>query len=84
VFIGPLIPGVVDTPTTTVPPQVGSTFRTVLAAAALTLAEAEVGWSVYSPTTGLFVPITGGWVDNAVDIQRRRGGAATARQTWST
>lgn len=28
------------------------------------------------------VPVVGGWVDNAIDIQRRRGEAATVRDLW--
>lgn len=82
IYIGPLIPGVVENATTTVPPQIGSTFRTVLAAAGLTLSEAGVGWSIYSTVTSTFIPITGGWVDNATDIQRRRGSQATTRTVW--
>lgn len=43
-------------------------------------------WSVYSPTSStvgpLFVPVEGGWVDNAPDTQRRRGVESTARTTW--
>lgn len=46
--------------------------------------------AVYSPTldvTGTvadaFNDVTNGWVDNAWDIQRRRGGDATIRTTWT-
>lgn len=43
-------------------------------------------WSVLSrviPGVGTFQPITDGWVDNAFDVQRRRGEDATARTTWT-
>jgi hypothetical protein len=39
-------------------------------------------WIVYSPTSGQGYPVTGGWVDNEFDIQRRRGGKPTARTTF--
>lgn len=39
-------------------------------------------WVVYSPTTGDVFNITGGWMDNALDTQRRRGQAATSRTLW--
>lgn len=42
-----------------------------------------VVWSVYSRVEGDLYAITNGWVDNAPDIQRRRGTAATSRTTWS-
>jgi hypothetical protein len=47
-------------------------------------------WAIYSPTTDLteglplaFVPVTDGWMDNAVDIVRKRGGRATTRVTFA-
>lgn len=40
-------------------------------------------WSVWSPTTATAVGITNGWVDDAWDIQRRRGLVATARTTFT-
>lgn len=48
-------------------------------------------WCIYSPTTetqtaslaSSFIPIVGGWVDNAWDTQRRRGLEPTTRTTWS-
>lgn len=46
-------------------------------------------WAVYSPTTDLtssiddaFNDVVRGWVDSAVDIQRRRGQRAAARTTF--
>lgn len=46
-------------------------------------------WAVYSPTTDLvstiddaFHDVATGWIDNAFDIQRRRGVSPTARTTF--
>lgn len=39
-------------------------------------------WVVWSPTTGTSSIVTNGWVDNAFDIQRRRGVAPTLRTTF--
>jgi hypothetical protein len=39
-------------------------------------------WVVYSPTGETSYPVVGGWVDNAPDIQRRRGFKSTARVTF--
>lgn len=49
-------------------------------------------WATFSPTSvagGMSIAdatndVVGGWVDNAVDIQRRRGVKATARQSFGT
>lgn len=40
-------------------------------------------WVVYSPTDGLAVSVHDGWIDNAFDIQRRRGLTATSRVLFS-
>lgn len=39
-------------------------------------------WGVYSRVDEVFVPFADGWVDNAFDIQRRRGVAPTSRTTF--
>lgn len=45
---------------------------------------ADLKWSVYSPTNNTaLAPIAGGWIDNAFDIQRRRGVSPTSRTTWT-
>lgn len=43
----------------------------------------EWTWCVYSVRDNALVPVTNGWVDNAWDIQRRRGTAPTSRTTFS-
>lgn len=47
-------------------------------------AEASVSleWVVYSPTANASYGVAQGWVDNAWDVQRRRGVAPTGRTTW--
>lgn len=54
------------------------------ATALLTASDAAADWTwvVASGTTGVWAPVVKGWVDNAPDIQRRRGHAATARVLW--
>lgn len=47
------------------------------------IADANWVWVQYSPTRSEFSSVTGGWVDNEWDIQRRRGRVATSRTTWT-
>jgi hypothetical protein len=78
--------------------RVSSGVRTAICTAMDALATPGVDavvWSVFSPTSAgsppwdegtlssSFVQVTNGWVDNAFDVQRRRGVAATARTTWT-
>jgi hypothetical protein len=42
-------------------------------------AASDWAWVVYSPTSNQAFPVVAGWVDNAVDIQRRRGFKASTR-----
>ena len=72
-------------------PEVSSAGRTNLANQAATLRTGLLSdnwtWVVLSPTNvGLGLQetfeVTGGWIDNAADTQRRRGQKATARTTW--
>lgn len=46
------------------------------------VAQGDWDWAVYSRVNGTAEPVTNGWVDNAPDVQRRRGLAATNRVTW--
>lgn len=58
-------------------------FRQALgASAARLMARPGMSWCVLSPTRGEASIITGGWVDNAFDTQRRRGVAPSARSLW--
>nr|CRY96766.1 hypothetical protein [uncultured prokaryote] len=40
-------------------------------------------WRQYSPTSDASALVTGGWVDNAFDTQRRRGPDATTRTSFT-
>lgn len=40
-------------------------------------------WAVWSPSDGIAVEVTDGWVDNAFDTQRRRGVKANSRTVWT-
>lgn len=42
-----------------------------------------VEWCVHSHKNNAWYPVTGGWVDDAWDTQRRRGPAATARTAFT-
>lgn len=42
-----------------------------------------VVWSVWSRVDGDLYAVNNGWVDDAPDIQRRRGVKASVRSTWS-
>lgn len=54
--------------------------------AMLTASNANTGgWAIRSSVpTQNFVPVTGGFVDNGIDIQRRRGPDASARTNWGS
>lgn len=54
----------------------------MLASLARLAGKAEHTPCVYSPTDGAMKPITGGWVDDAFDTQRRRGEDASMRHVW--
>jgi hypothetical protein len=70
--------------------RVNPAFAQVIAKAATRLAN-STGWCIYSPTTdneGATLDesaylVSGGWVDNAFDTQRRRGMRATSRVMWN-
>lgn len=53
--------------------------RSVLASAKRLMDKPEYTWSLWSPTSQEMKPITGAWMDNAFDTQRRRGEEADVR-----
>lgn len=59
--------------------QIRDAGATLLAAS---LADADWSWVVYSVADDDTVVVGSGWVDNAFDIQRRRGLEATSRLTF--
>lgn len=82
IFLGPLNSITKNDATATVPTRTADSVRSQGCTQMAALAAADVGWSVYSPTSGLLHTVTGGWVDNAFDTQRRRGPDSTARNIW--
>lgn len=49
---------------------------------AVTAAGAGFEWGIWSNADSHLVVVTNGWVDNAWDVQRRRGVDATTRTVW--
>lgn len=84
VFIGPLIPTVVDG--TDGAPRVSDTFRDALALAtkniAVNLVAEGAELAVWSRTDAALYPIVRGWVDNEFDTMRSRQIEATDRTSW--
>jgi hypothetical protein len=68
-------------------PVVTAAFRTIIANAMkslpTTLATTDWQWVVYSKAANNVSVAQNGWVDDAVDIQRRRGQAPLVRTTWT-
>lgn len=86
VYIGPLKASAVTMSGASVVPQVSSGVITSVNAGIRRLALASGStavWVVRSQTTGAVAEITNGWIDNDIDVQRRRGPRATSRTTWT-
>jgi hypothetical protein len=90
-FLGPLINSadVLTDTTSTTPTRVSTPIRTDLKLAATELKAnidgiaGDFQWVIRSVTPSPnYVPIVGGFVDNAFDVQRRRGPVTTARTLW--
>lgn len=83
-YFGPLSSSAVDPASATVPARPSPTFLTDLRVSATWLADqSSLGWAIRSsrPTQN-FVQIGGGWTDNALDTQRRRGPEPSSRTQW--
>lgn len=78
-YIGPLAVEANDPASSTTPARVSTSLRNALRTAAFDVRESGTGWSIFSPTTGLFSPVVTGHVDDAFDTQRRRGVAPSGR-----
>lgn len=85
VFLGPLGGGLAASTTDMhIDPSIVSQFATAAGALCNTaLASTDYAWVVYSKADEDLVIVHSGWVDNAFDVQRRRGVAATARTTFT-
>jgi hypothetical protein len=65
--------------------RTGGGLRIALSGAAARMAaEGPAEWQVFSPTDGVARTITAGWVDDALDTQRRRGADPTGRTVFPT
>lgn len=89
VYVGPLRSAVSQEETTTGRVRVSDAFMGVLrdsmqrlAADSATTGEGRPRWCVLSLADQALKPVTNGWVDDAFDIQRRRGEQATNRTLW--
>ena len=65
------------------PPMLSAAWINNVRLAAIDLANAPIRWVVWSPTTQQTSQVTGGWIDNSPDTQRRRGIEATVRTVAS-
>lgn len=82
IFVGPLDVGDIHTdgrPTSGLIDDVVLLGQSFLAAS---LSMTGGRWVVWSPTDASSAEVTDGWVDNAFDIQRRRGVSPTVRTSW--
>jgi hypothetical protein len=94
VYIGPLRPGALDL-TSSGDSRLGFPFTSALATAASQVKlsnTVQAVWAVKSVSRKdlsitaddpVYRRVTAGWIDNAVDIQRRRGLTANFRSLWS-
>jgi hypothetical protein len=80
-YIGPLDASVVDVGRFS-PTDTGTVATATKALVDAINAITDHRFCVYSRADDAFVEVDNGWVENAVDVQRRRGLAATARSTW--
>jgi len=81
-YLGPLGMGALDAATGHL---AAATITTTATAAGVLLAASgntDWEWIIHSRTAGTTTSVHEGWIDNAVDIQRRRGLTATTRTTF--
>lgn len=85
IYLGPLIGDVVDVDATTGRAFVGEPMRRTIARSAQGLINApgNPSWAVYSRVDNVARLVTGGWVDDAFDTQRRRGERPVVRTALS-
>lgn len=84
-FLGPIAQGSLSEDSTTHEVFVSSTYRSSIATSAGTALKGTTNGTtsaVWSRTDAEMHDVLTGWVDNAFDIQRRRGQLSTARSTF--
>jgi hypothetical protein len=85
IYLGPLHTGAIEADAAGPDMRLNAGLIDALADVSLALSgNSTVNWCVWSEADGVARPVTNGWVDNAVDIQRRRGAKSTARQVWGS
>lgn len=80
-YLGPLKASVVDVGR--ISPTDQGTIATATKGLVDNLYASGADFAVYSRVESAAFAVTNGWVDNAVDVQRRRGLTSTARTTWT-
>ena len=78
-YIGPIVGGQGARPSSTVVNNVKLAGQGLMNSSIL---HATMRWCVYSPTSNGFGYVASGWVDDAWDVQRRRGLKAISRNTF--
>jgi len=81
-YLGPLRTGILGTDGRPATANVTTIFNAASTLGAASRASAAWEWSIFSPTSGLMLPVDNGWIDNAFDTQRRRGLTPTSRTTF--
>jgi len=88
IYLGGLGDACFDPGTISRSTQLKGGFLTAVTGAADNLAASALssdwGWVVWSEKRQESFAVAGGWVDNAIDTQRRRGQAATTRTTFAS
>lgn len=80
IYLGPLHFGLGVFDATQGEVRVSTTARTDIKNSAVTLRDsANSAWGVWSRANGVIEPVSAVWVDDAFDVQRRRGVKASAR-----
>lgn len=81
-YIGPLTTTALNQDATSHRPTVLQAVRETITASAVALLAAEPTWSVWSRKDKMQRTVVGGWVDDAWDVQRRRGEDPVVRTNW--
>lgn len=88
VYLGGLADAWISASNASVPPTVKPAALTSTIAAVQTMRTqafaADWLWVVYSEKLNQITTVQGGWMDNAIDTQRRRGQQATLRTLYTT
>ena len=87
VYLGPLNSTAMTPATAVVPTRVSNNFIEAVRQAGQALMDSSgpnLWWAIHSTVGNLAMEVTGGWIDNEFDTQRRRGVDATSRVRFGT